>query len=228
VAFFSLEMGQRQLIDRAVASVGGIDVGTFREGLSDKDRRIVRGALQAMRGKPIEVIDDVSVNVAEIRRRSRIIKRKYGSLGLVVVDYLQLMIPSKVSNSNSREQEVAAMSRGLKLLAKELCVPVLLLSQLNRKVEESRRTPMLSDLRESGAIEQDADIVIFLHQARSAVGNPDEPVQVIVAKGRSSGVGVEHLVFRRRIQRFEDSTMQEYQMAERESWTAANEQTDLL
>jgi len=97
-------------------------------------------------------------------------------------------------------------------------VPIILLAQLNRKVEENRRDPILSDLRESGAIEQDADIVFFLHQARSVIGNPNEPVKVIVAKGRSSGVGSEFLEFHRKYQRFSDSEERVFRKVQEEEW----------
>lgn len=199
---FSLEMPRQQLFDRLVANVGGVDVGRFREGLSARERELAKAAAVKMRGKPFIVSDETRVTTGDIRRRVRMEQRGNQEVGLVVVDYLQLLT-AQVRNQN-REREVAEMSRALKLMAVELRVPVLILAQLNRKSEESKRPPMLSDLRESGAIEQDADIVIFLHQARQ-IWHSDEPVRVIVAKGRSSGVGQEHLVFKRKFQRFLDS-----------------------
>ncbi len=144
------------------------------------------------------------------------------------MDYLQLVTPD--DRKTPREQQVAQMSRDLKIMAKGLFVPVILLAQLNRKSEEGGRSPMLSDLRESGAIEQDADIVIFLHQARQS-WHPDEPVQVIIAKGRNSGVGRCNLVFRRKFQRFEDSSQVEYEQAiyaEREEANQWNTGQDLI
>ncbi len=221
----SLEMQRGQLIERLCANVGGIPLGDFRTGLTPKQKDLARGTLAKMRGVPLEVYDDTRCTVGEIRRRIRLSQRK-GEIGLVVVDYLQLLNPEH--RSNSREREVAEMSRGLKQLAGELSVPVLLLAQLNRKSEEGKRKPMLSDLRESGAIEQDADIVMFLHQARS-VGNwnPNEPVKLIVAKGRSSGVGEEDLIFRRPHQRFEESSEQAFAQAEKEDMARSYHYTEL-
>lgn len=201
--FNSLEMGRQSLIDRLVSNVGNIDLGSFREGLTPKERETARKTVECMRGVGLQVFDAFTAKVSDIRHRIRVAQQQEKEIGLVVVDYLQLMEPQ--TRLSSREREVAEMSRSLKALAGELCVPVLLLAQLNRKSEEAKREPMLSDLRESGAIEQDADIVIFLHQARSVYGNPNEPVKAIVAKGRSSGVGKAHLEFHRRFQRFVDS-----------------------
>ena len=203
VIFQSLEMPREQLFDRLVANIGGVDLGRFREGLDASERDKARRAAVNMRCKPLLLFDDTNVTVGDIRRRVRSEQRGDSQVGLVVVDYLQLMTPQ--TRNPNREREVAEMSRGFKLMAKELRVPVLLLAQLNRRSEELKRPPMLSDLRESGSIEQDADIVVFLHQARQT-WHADEPVEVIVAKGRSSGVGKTHLLFNRRFQRFMDSS----------------------
>ena len=215
VLFFSLEMPMQQLLDRVVANVGEVELGKFRQGLDEVNRERARAATRKMRGKPLYIVDSTRITVSEIRRRARIVQRKAG-LRLLVIDYLQLLTPG--DSSVPREQQVAQMSRELKCLAGELKVPIILLAQLNRKVEESRRDPVLSDLRESGAIEQDADIVIFLHQARSAIGNPNEPVKVIVAKGRSSGVGSEFLEFHRKYQRFSDSEERVFKKVQDEEW----------
>ncbi len=225
---FSLEMSKQQLFDRLTANVGNIDLGRFREGLNAVERRKAKEAVAEMRGKSLVIFDDTGITVPEIRRRVRIAQRYHQQVSLVAVDYLQLVTPD--DRKAPREQQVAQMSRALKLMAKDLCVPVLLLAQLNRKTEEGRRTPQLSDLRESGAIEQDADIVIFLHQARQA-WHPDEPVQVIIAKGRNSGVGRSNLIFRRKFQRFEDSSQAEYEQAlcaEKEEVNQWNTGQDLI
>ena len=215
VPLFSLEMSREQLLDRLVANVGGIDVGAFRQGLSRVEREKALLTVQSLRGRRLDIVDEGHLTVGEIRRRVRIAQRRKTPVGLVAVDYLQLVRPDDMHIP--REQQVAGMSRGLKMMAKSLGVPVLLLAQLSRKGEESNREPVLSDLRESGAIEQDADIVIFLHQARKRnLNNPDEPVKFIVAKGRSSGVGRDHLVFRRVIQRFEESTDEAFYAAQKE------------
>lgn len=222
--FFSLEMGREQLLDRLVANVGGIDLGAFRQGLTPEQRRRVRKTTASMRGKKLDVIDDARMTLGEVRRRVRTAQRREIPVGLVVVDYLQLVTPE--DSKAPREQQVAAMSRGFKLLAKDLGVPVLLLAQLSRKGEDANREPMLSDLRESGAIEQDADIVIFLHQARKRTWHPDEPVKFIVSKGRSSGVGRGNLVFRRRLQRFEESSEAAFDAAEKEEYAQENHWSD--
>ena len=206
--FQSLEMPREQLLDRLVANIGGIDLGRLREGLNASEQGKAREAADKMRCKPLLIFDDAKVTVDDIQRRVRAEQRGNSQVGLVVVDYLQLLMPQTTKNQN-REREVAEMSRAFKLMAKELRVPVLVLAQLNRRSEEMKRPPMLSDLRESGSIEQDADIVIFLHQARQT-WHADEPVEIIVAKGRSSGVGKTHLVFNRRHQRFMDSTEATY------------------
>lgn len=214
VVFFSLEMGREQMLDRLIANTGNIDLGAFRLGLTEEQRQKALYASESMRGLPLDIIDDAHVTIGEIRRRVRIAQRRKTPLGLVVVDYLQLLTPE--DRRLSREQQVATMSRELKLLAKSLDVPVLLLAQLNRKGEEANREPIMSDLRESGAIEQDADIIIFLHQARRQTWHPDEPVKFLVAKGRSSGVGRDTLIFRRRLQRFEESSDVAFAQAEKE------------
>ncbi|MDL2315484.1 AAA family ATPase [Desulfovibrio sp. OttesenSCG-928-A18] len=214
--FFSLEMGREQLLERLVSNAEGLDLGSFRYGLNDQEKARAQKSLAGLRGRPLYIVDDPKISVAEVRRRTRLVQRQDKNLGLVVVDYLQLMTPD--DRKAQREQQVASMTRGLKLLAKTLGVPVLLLAQLNRKGEESGRDPILSDLRESGAIEQDADIVIFLHQARKRTWHPDEPVKFIVAKGRSSGVGRDSLIFRRRYQRFEESSDAVFAQAEREEY----------
>ena len=199
----SLEMGRQQLIDRLIANVGSVDVGAFRKGLNSAEQDKAKSAAMRIRGVALQVFDNPVAKVGDIRHRIRMAQHGGRDIGLVVVDYLQLMLPQE--KSNSRERDVAEMSRALKCMAGELHVPILLLAQLNRKSEETKREPLLSDLRESGAIEQDADIVIFLHQARSVIGNPNEPVKVIVSKGRSSGVGSMYLEFQRLFQRFVDS-----------------------
>lgn len=224
--FFSLEMSRQQLIERLIANVGAIDLGLFRQGLAPQEKDKAQSVIVGLRGRPLHIIEDTRVTVGEVRRRVRIAQRGKTPVGLVVVDYLQLVTPD--DTRAPREQQVAAMSRGFKLMAKELGVPVLLLAQLSRKGEDSNRGPLLSDLRESGAIEQDADIVMFLQTARKKAGHPDEPVQAIIAKGRSSGVGTANLIFRRKIQRFEESDSREFQQAQREEAPAIFQQTEFL
>ena len=213
VVFFSLEMGKKQLLERLISNVGSVDIGKFRTGLDEKERRYVHEAMKRMRGKPLEVIDTPKMTLTEMRRRIRQAKAKHG-VKLVVVDYLQLVTPEDLRIP--REQQVATMSRELKIMAKEFNIAVLLLAQLNRKGEESNREPILSDLRESGSIEQDADIVMFLHQSRKRTFAVDEPVKLIIAKGRSSGVGSEYIKFLRLYQKFEESSQSDYDKAVRD------------
>lgn len=208
----SLEMPRKQLLDRLMSNLGGVDVGSFRQGLDSQERIRVHQAVQKAKSSKLMLFDKAKTTVGEVRRSIRIAQQS-GPVGMVLIDYLQLMTPEQ--RNASREREVAEISRDLKLMAVDLKVPVVLLAQLNRKSEEAKREPQLSDLRESGAIEQDADIVIFLHVSRR-VWHPDEPIKVIVAKGRSSGVGAANLIFRRRIQRFEDSDAGAFRRAEEE------------
>jgi replicative DNA helicase len=214
VVMASLEMTQRQLMERLVSNFGSIPFGDFREyGLSGDLRAMARQAAEGLRGLPLHLTDSANVRPSDVRRLARDIARSSassGGLGLVVVDYLGLMTPDE--RLPVREREVAEMSRAMKLLAKEVNAPVLLLHQLNRRVEETNREPRLSDLRESGAIEQDADIVMFLHPAKSA-WNERENIKLIVAKGRSSGVGAAYLVFAKRYQRFDEGEEQTFTRA---------------
>jgi replicative DNA helicase len=217
VQLFSIEMGLEKLLDRLIANVGSINLSSFREGMNLSEAERVKSAINRMRGKNLDIHDASRVTVGDVRRRTRIAQLGESKVGLVIVDYLQLVTSAAHDQySRSREREVAEMSRGFKLLAKSLDVPVLLLAQLNRQSEAANREPRLYDLRESGAIEADADAVIFLHPARKETWKSDEPVKVIVAKGRNSGVGVTTLNFRRNIQRFEEGSEQEFAEAARE------------
>lgn len=197
----SLEMAARQLVERATAAVAHVPFSRFREGFLGTERDKVTNAMREVRSAPVRLVDAVKTTPAEVRRIARAASRG-GSLGVVVVDYLQLMTPDH--RSASREREVAEMSRAMKTMALELGVPVILLSQLSRKIEDgAKREPQLSDLRESGAIEQDADIVIFLHPSNE---NPDgtQTVKALVRKGRSSGTGNAWLIFDKTHQRIVD------------------------
>lgn len=162
VAIFSLEMPDVQLTGRMLVGASGTDAAAFRAGdITAQDwQRIERGA-EELKRLPVHLIDEASISMTRIRAVCRSMQRK-GRCGMVVIDYLQLVAPTSDKRDN-REREVAEMSRAAKLLAKELDVPVILLAQLSRKVEErADKTPMLSDLRESGSIEQDADMVLFI------------------------------------------------------------------
>lgn len=197
VLFFSLEMSKEQLIDRMLADVSGVDSWNIRTGnLSDEDFAKLSEASGEMAEAPIYIDDTPGLTVLEMRTKARRAAHQ-APLGLIVIDYLQLIQGSGRSDGN-RVQEVSEISRGLKLLARELNVPVIALSQLSRSVESrSPQIPQLADLRESGSIEQDADIVMFIY--REAYYNPDTDRQnitdLIIAKHRNGPVGRVELYF---------------------------------
>ncbi len=197
VLFFSLEMSKEQLVDRMLADASGVDAWNIRTGnLSDDDFSKLSEAMGEMAEAPIFIDDTPGVSVLEMRTKARRAAHEQ-PLGLIIVDYLQLMQGSGNSNGN-RVQEVSEISRGLKLIARELNVPVIGLSQLSRSVESrSPQIPQLSDLRESGSIEQDADIVMFIY--REAYYNPETEreniTDLIIAKHRNGPTGKVELYF---------------------------------
>ncbi|MCA9309472.1 replicative DNA helicase [Candidatus Saccharibacteria bacterium] len=196
---FSLEMSKDQLVDRMLAAESGVDAWNIRTGnLSDQDFEKLGAAMGALSEAPIYIDDTPGINVLEMRTKARREAQKH-QIGLVVVDYLQLMSGSKKGGGDfNRVQEISEISRGLKLLARELNVPVIALSQLSRSVESrSPQIPQLADLRESGSIEQDADIVMFIY--REAYYNPETDRQnitdLIIAKHRNGPTGKIELYF---------------------------------
>lgn len=197
VLFFSLEMSKEQLTDRMLSDVAQVDSWSIRTGnLSDEDFERLSEASSEMSEAPIYIDDTAGTTVLDIRTKARRIDHQQ-KVGLIVIDYLQLIEPSGGSKGN-RVQEISEISRGLKLLARELNVPVIALSQLSRTVEQrTPQVPMLSDLRESGSIEQDADIVMFIY--REAYYNPETERQnitdLILAKHRNGPVGRVELYF---------------------------------
>ncbi|MGE4440513.1 MAG: replicative DNA helicase [Desulfomicrobium sp.] len=192
VAVFSLEMSMDQLMMRLLGCHGRVDLSRLRSGyLNDEDWSRLYQAADDLSKAPIYIDDTPALSTMEIRARSRRLKAEKG-VGLIIVDYLQLMRSSH--KSDSREQEISDISRNLKALAKELEVPVIALSQLNRKVEErSDKRPMISDLRESGAIEQDADVIVFIYRDAAynkAEDNPNKNIaEIIIGKQRNGPVG---------------------------------------
>lgn len=198
VLFFSLEMGKDQLVDRMLASESGVDAWNIRTGnLSDEDFEKLGQAMGTLSEAPIFIDDTPGITVLEMRTKARREAQKQ-PLGLIVIDYLQLMSGSRGGNEFNRVQEVSEISRGLKLIAREMNVPVIALSQLSRSVESrSPQIPQLSDLRESGSIEQDADIVAFLY--REDYYNPETDRQhitdLILAKHRNGPTGRIELYF---------------------------------
>ena len=207
VALFSLEMSKESLLQRLVASVAQVDAHKFRSGhLSREDWRRMTEALGTISSSPLWVDDAGSISVPEIGAKARRLKKDKG-LSLLIVDYLQLITAR--GRSNSRQEEVASISRGLKGLAKELQIPVLVLSQLTRAPEREERGPQLSDLRESGAIEQDADVVVFIYRPNffnlNATPEERDMADILIAKQRNGPTDKVKFVFRSRLTRFEEA-----------------------
>lgn len=206
---FSLEMPTTQLVTRMLSTEARVSSELMRTGhITQDDLYKLAEGMQRMKGWPIHIDDTAGISIQEARARCRQLAAKTGGLGLVVVDYLQLM--KSRGNINSREQEISDISRNLKALAKELEVPVIALSQLNRKVEERPdKRPMMSDLRESGAIEQDADVIMFVYRPEyyKREETPEEEkgiAEVIIAKQRNGPTGSARLLFLREFTRFEN------------------------
>ncbi|EGK10364.1 replicative DNA helicase [Kroppenstedtia eburnea] len=202
VAIFNLEMSAPQLVQRMLAAEGNIDAQAFRTGeLAEEDWEKLTMAISSLSEAPIFIDDTPGVTVFEIRSKLRRLQAEHG-LGMVLIDYLQLI---EGRGRDSRQQEISEISRSLKLLARELNVPVIALSQLSRAVEQRQdKRPMLSDLRESGSIEQDADIVSFLY--RDDYYNEDSEkkniIEVILAKHRNGPVGKVELLFLKNYNKF--------------------------
>ena len=202
VAIFSLEMSAEQLVQRMLAAEGNVDAGRLRSGdLTEDDWPKLTMAAGAIADAPLFIDDTPGIKVGEIRAKCRRLQQEQG-LGLVLIDYLQLI---SGNGGNNRTQEVSEITRALKLMARELNVPVIALSQLSRSVEQrSDKRPMMSDLRESGSIEQDADVVSFLY--RDDYYNPESErkniVEIIIAKQRSGPTGTVELVFLKNFNKF--------------------------
>ena len=212
VAVFSMEMSREQLSMRMVSSLGRVDLSHLRTGnFGDEDWARFNGAIAQMKTAPLYIDDSGALTPTEVRARARRLKRERGGLGLIVVDYLQLM--QVAGTKENRTNEISEISRSLKALAKELHVPVIALSQLNRGVEQrTDKKPVMSDLRESGAIEQDADIIVLIY--REEVYEPDTPrkgiADIIIAKQRNGPTGEVHLTFLGKYTRFENLATGEY------------------
>ena len=204
-AIYSMEMPAQQLAFRMISSLGRVDQTHLRTGrFPDEDWSRINTAVQLMTEAPIFIDDSAGLSPTEIRARARRLQREHG-LGLIVVDYLQLM--SVPGNKENRATEISEISRSLKALAKELSVPIIALSQLNRSVEQrTDKRPVMSDLRESGAIEQDADLIIFIY--REEVYNQDTPrkgiADISIAKQRNGPIGDFPLTFVGRYTKFEN------------------------
>lgn len=211
VLFFSLEMSKEQLVDRMLADASGIDAWKIRTGnLNDDDFSKISEAMGTMAEAQIMIDDTPGLSVLEMRTKARRAARN-AEIGLIVVDYLQLMEATTKSRDGNRVQEVSEISRGLKLLARELNAPVIALSQLSRSVESRRpQVPQLADLRESGSIEQDADVVMFIYREAyyNAETERENITDLIIAKHRNGPTGKIELYFNPERLRFEsmDST----------------------
>ncbi|TLM99322.1 MAG: replicative DNA helicase, partial [Actinobacteria bacterium] len=214
VAIFSLEMSAEQLVQRVLCAEARINLQDVRTGyLKDTDWHAIHGAMGKLANLDFFVDDTPSISILEVRAKARRQLRNKEK-GLIIVDYLQLMQPQNKRTEN-RQVEIAEISRGLKILAKELGVPVVALSQLSRAVEQrAGKRPQLSDLRESGAIEQDADIVMFLDRDTNPGGEDEEgrpakgTAELIVAKHRNGPLGNVPLVFHERFTKFIDMKKQ--------------------
>ncbi len=208
VAVFSMEMGASQLAVRIVGSIGRIDQTHLRTGkLSDEEWPRLTEAIEKLRNISLHIDETPGLTVSELRANARRLARQCGKLGLIVVDYLQLMSVSSGMAEENRATAVGEISRGLKMLAKELQCPVIALSQLSRGVESrTDKRPMMSDLRESGAIEQDADIIMFIYRdeyyTKEACKEPGV-AEVIISKQRNGPTGTVKLAFINRITKFE-------------------------
>ncbi len=212
VAVFSMEMPGDSLAMRMMSSLGRIDQHRVRTGkLQDDEWPRLTSALNLLNEAPLFIDDTPALSPTEVRARARRLKREHGGLGLIVIDYLQLM--QAPGEGENRATEISAISRGLKALAKELNVPVIALSQLNRNLEQRpNKRPVMSDLRESGSIEQDADLVVFIY--RDEVYNEDSPdkgiAEIIIGKQRNGPIGTVRLTFLGKYTKFENFANDSY------------------
>ena len=205
--YFSLEMSRQELAERILASTARIDSSKLRTGdLSDADWNRAHEAFGYLQSAKVFIDDNPSLTVMDVRSRARRIKQQNGDLGVVIVDYLQLM--SSRGRAENRQVEVSDMSRSLKILARELQTPVIALSQLSRKLEErADKRPVMSDLRESGSLEQDADVVLFLfrpEQYGEVANDKKSEAEIIVGKNRNGPTRNAHLTWRGEFARFDN------------------------
>jgi replicative DNA helicase len=212
---FSLEMSKEQLVQRMLCSVSRVDASRLRTGhLVDSDWGKLTDGADVLSSAPIYIDDTPAITVLELRAKARRLKAEK-NLGLVVVDYLQLM---QGHNSESRQQEISEISRSLKALAKELAIPVIALSQLNRSLENrTDKRPIMADLRESGAIEQDADVIMFIYREavycedcksrdRTCEKGHEKDAEIVIGKQRNGPIGTVHLTFQGQFTRFENQS----------------------
>jgi replicative DNA helicase len=213
VLVFSMEMPAEALMMRMLSSLGRIHQSHMRTGqLTDDDWPRLTSTMALLRDRPLFIDDTAALSPNEMRARARRVAREHGALGMIVVDYLQLMqIPG---NNENRAGEISEISRSLKALAKEIGCPVIALSQLNRSLEQRpNKRPVMSDLRESGAIEQDADLILFIY--RDEVYNPESAdkgtAEVIIGKQRNGPIGTVRLAFIGHLTKFESLAPERYE-----------------
>jgi replicative DNA helicase len=212
VLVFSMEMPADALMMRMLSSLGRINQSHMRTGqLTDDDWPRLTSTMALLRDRPLYIDDTPALSPTELRARARRVAREHGSLGVIVVDYLQLMqVPG---SSENRTGEISEISRSLKALAKEMGCPVIALSQLNRSLEQRpNKRPVMSDLRESGAIEQDADLIMFIY--RDEVYNPESAdkgvAEIIIGKQRNGPIGSVRLAFVGPLTKFESLAPDRY------------------
>ncbi len=219
VGIFSLEMGADQLATRLISCMGEIPQDNLKKGSLDADQwGRFYGAVQQMKDMNLLIDQGSDLSIMNIRSRARKLKSRYGKLGLIIIDYLQLATAANSGPAaENRATEVSAISRGLKALARELGVPVMALSQLNRDLEKrTDKRPMMSDLRESGAIEQDADVILFLYRdwVYNKVEGSERDAELIIGKQRSGPTGTVGMIFEGEYTRFKNKAygyQEEYQ-----------------
>lgn len=212
--FYSLEMSAEQLAFRLLCSRARVNMSKIKDGFAPEgSQQALARAAKELKNAPLWIDDSGFLTILELRAKARRMASKVNGLGLIIVDYLQLI--SGVDNRVAREQQISEISRGIKAMAKEINVPVLVLSQLNRESEREKRPPRLSDLRESGSIEQDADVVLLLHYKKTDEDDQHESVpssggmrELIIAKQRNGPVGSIPLTFIPELTRFENYTRQ--------------------
>jgi replicative DNA helicase len=207
VAFFSLEMTLRRLTDRLLSQASGVDGQRLNTGkLSQEDWSLLNGAVQKLEPLPIYLDEAAELTPLQLKARCRRLRLSSSRLDLVIVDYLQLMQAGR--HTENRTQEVGYISRALKALSMELDVPILAAAQLNREVEQRvKGRPQLSDLRESGSIENDADVVVFLHHVADQPAGDLQPVDIIIAKHRNGPTLSLPSLFRKSTTRFESAAL---------------------
>lgn len=200
VGIFSLEMSDQQLVDRMLAAESGVDSWKLRTGRlsNDSEYEALQTAMDKLNKAPIHIIDEAALNIVKMRSAARRLKNEHG-LDMLIVDYLQLMSPTLTKGNDSMVAQITEISRSLKILAKELDIPVIALSQLSRAVEQRGGKPRLSDLRDSGSIEQDADVVMFIHREDKANRDKESErpniAEIMVEKHRNGAVGSAELYF---------------------------------